>query len=172
MTRLFKRKNNKTTIAELEEYYANQNQNRTRPLRAWLLAFVTLIVTVVLIVALFLAGRWLYSTLFNKDSETPTTSDVYNPDGTALPSYDGDIGEQNGTTRVDSDVDSRTDSATEGIVSDEAVSTTESNAGRVTTTGPGEEIPATGAGHVLIVAPASVAILGYAVSRRRQIKNS
>jgi hypothetical protein len=187
MTRLFKRKNNKTTIAELEEYYANQNQKKARPFRTWVMALFSIFVAIALIIALFLAGRWLYDTVFNDSAEAPTTSDTNGANDIDLPTFDGNIvGQGNSSTDNTStegntsntgggsDVASdNTSDSSEGVVSDQAASTSESNIDRVVTTGASEdEIPNTGAGEILIIAPIIAAIAGYTVSRRKQINNS
>ena len=54
---------------EVQEYY--QAERRERAGVAWLLAIVTLVVTLALAVALFFGGRWVYRALFdNNDDET------------------------------------------------------------------------------------------------------
>lgn len=165
MARLFKR-NNKTTIAELEEYYANQNQKKTGAGTAWLMAFLSLLITVVVIAALFFGGRWLYRTVTDDGSDTPETtsgSNSTNGSNVDLPAFDSDVV---GQDIVSDDEDS---SENEGVVSDEAVSTSESNADRVAAAGPGSTIPNTGAGDIIFIAPAATAIVGYAISRKKQL---
>lgn len=197
MTRLFNR-NKKTTIAELEEYYSNQEQKRNRPVMAWFMAFLSLLITFVVLFVLFISIRWVYRELTdNNDSATTTTNDTANEAiDIDLPSYDGDIvgqgnstndggstatnGTSNGTS-TDSDTSSNS-----GTVSEEAASTSESNADRVasstdsengqtagSTTGSnantGGEIPNTGAGETLLAIPFVAAIAGYFISRKKQL---
>jgi hypothetical protein len=185
MTRLFGNKNNKTTIAELEEYYANQNQRKTHPLRAWFMAFLSLLVAIAIIIGLVFAGQWLYSRITSDDEVTPTTSGDTNGATTIeLPSFDGDIvgqGNSNtdGTSGTSTDSNSSTDSDSNtttnedtqnaGVVSDEAASTSESNADRLATTG-SDELPNTGASDLVVIIPIVAGLSGYVISRRRQIR--
>lgn len=172
MRRLFNR-NKKTTIAELEEYYANQDRRKTRTGRAWLMAILSLFITLATIALLFFGGRLLYRTLTGNDSTT--TSSNSDNSGVDLPTFDGDVVGQ-GNSNSDNDSSSVTKPTTEnaGVVSDEAAITSIPNIDRVSTTGStaGNDIPNTGAGEVLIALPAVLAITGYFVSRRRMIKNS
>lgn len=56
---------------EIQEYY--QAEQRERMGVAWLLAFVTLIVTVGVVLGLFFGGRWAYRKLANKDKDNKGT---------------------------------------------------------------------------------------------------
>lgn len=188
MTRLFGKKNNNTTIAELEEYYANQNQRKTRPVRAWLMAILSLLITVAVIVALFFFGRWVYNTITNDENEPATTSSSEtNGTNVVLPNFDGGFDESSASTNssdvsgasnstnstdTNSNASSSSDSATstDGVVSDQAASTSESNADRIASTG-GSELPNTGAGELIIIAPIIAGIAGYSISRRKQLKD-
>ena len=188
MTRLFGKKNKQTTIAELEEYYANQNQKKSRPLKAWLMALLSLLITVAIIIALFLGGRWLYRTFVddNDGSSTTTTSDN-SGETVVLPSFDGGFGDDAASGSSDSSdssddssessdgnvaSNSNSDSSTssEGVVSDEAASTSESNEDRISSPGPNEEeLPNTGAGDLVFLLPIIVAA-GYFAALKRQSK--
>ena len=55
-----------TNASKSTAYY--QNEPREHRAIAWLLAFVTFAVTLVLILALFFGGRWIYRKVSNKDS--------------------------------------------------------------------------------------------------------
>lgn len=171
MSRLFKR-NNKTTIAELEEYYANQNRRKAHAGKAWLMAFVSLFITLAVIAMLFFGGRWLYRTLTDNDSNSTPSSEIVSDDGIDLPTFDGDIAGQGNQNESD---DSTTESSKNtGVVSDEAATTSIPNTDRVTEAGADSdsEIPNTGAGEVLIALPLALAIAGYFVSRKRMIKSA
>lgn len=67
---LFKKKqtSDTTTPSELQEYY--QAENRERRGMAWLLAFITFAVTLIIVLILFFAGRWLYQR-FHKTTQSP-----------------------------------------------------------------------------------------------------
>jgi hypothetical protein len=62
---LFRREQT-TEIPELKEYY--EAQKRENPAKAWLLAIISLLVTIGVVLGLFFGGRWLYRTLFEDDS--------------------------------------------------------------------------------------------------------
>jgi uncharacterized membrane protein (DUF485 family) len=67
--RLFKKKGDPTT----DNYY---QQRELKPM-AWLLAIVTFVVTLLLILILFFAGRWAWNKIFGNDSsntENTTTT--------------------------------------------------------------------------------------------------
>lgn len=137
MAPLFKRKE-KTTIAELEEYYANQNKRRSG--MAWFMAFLSILITIVIIVGLFFAGRWLYRTIVDDDSSSDTTtSDTSSGESVDLPSYDSDeLGGDRGLSFTEGSSDNPDDlvvddtaTSSDGTVSDEAASTDEPNADRI-----------------------------------------
>lgn len=156
---LFKRKD-KTTIAELEDYYANQKGAR-RPVMAWVMALLSLLVTIIIIVGLFYAGRWLYQTIADGGQEPTTTTDTTGNNDVDLPTFDGALPARPNNNNTDTDTEER------GVVSDRAATTT--NNGERTSNG---ELPDTGAGSALLIAlPLSVAA-GYGIARRAQLKNS
>jgi cytoskeletal protein RodZ len=169
MTRLFKR-NNKTTIAELEEYYANQDRKKTKTSMAWLMAVLSLVITLAVIAMIFFGGRWLYRTLTDDDNTTTadtTTGQV------ELPTFDSDVlGRGAGQDRSTDDTSAGQSST--GTVSDSAASTSIPNTDRVDTDASSNDgtIPNTGAGELLIIAPIAAGVTGYLVSRKRHIKNS
>ncbi len=68
----FKKKPVKTTNPipkEIKDFYESERRGRSGV--AWLLAFGTLVTTLVLALALFFGGRWVYRKL--KGTDTPTT---------------------------------------------------------------------------------------------------
>lgn len=70
---LFNRRSKTDVPEEIQEYY--QTEKRERAGIAWLLAFGTLIVTIVLAAAIFFAGRWAYRKIAG-NNDTPTTTQV------------------------------------------------------------------------------------------------
>jgi cytoskeletal protein RodZ len=187
MTRLFGQRKDKTTIAELEEYYANQDQKKTKTGRAWFMALLSILLAVAIVLALFFAGRWLYRAITDDSSDNSATTSENTNSGEQvdLPTFDGDVvgqgnqpSENTGSSDSGSTSGSSNSSNTEenaGVVSDEAASTSESNADRVAGinnaggTG-GEPIPNTGAGDLLIVIPFVTAVAGYYISRKHYSK--
>ena len=183
MTRLFGNKKDKTTIAELEEYYANQDQKKTRTWKAWLMAILSIIITIAIIVALFFGGRWLYRTLTDDSSDSATTTQGGSNGEVNLPAIDGDIvgqgNQTNGNDAENSNSNSNSNSTptpeSGGVVTDEAATTSEASVGSVsgsTNTGGDEPLPDTGAGELLIVIPFVTAIAGYYISRRNYSKQN
>lgn len=66
---IFRRRNNQPTVPEeIQEYY--QTSQKQNPGMAWLLAIGTLIVTIVLALMIFFAGRWVWRQVFGNDSGT------------------------------------------------------------------------------------------------------
>ncbi|MBP6962755.1 hypothetical protein KBB49_04425 [Candidatus Saccharibacteria bacterium] len=158
---IFKRRKNQT-VAELEEYYASK---QTRTSIAWVMAVVSLLITILVVSALFFGGRWIYRSLTDDNLEvTVTTVDV--------------SGDQESS---DMNIDESAENGSEpeptvnfpSVVSDEAASTTTPSSSNPSTTTPtapttgGGNIPNTGAGEVLIIAPIIAMIFGYLVSIKR-----
>ncbi len=199
MSPLFSRKD-KTTIAELEEYYANQKKRRTGT--AWLMALISLIITIAVIVLLFLGGRWVYRT-FIDNSDDNTESSSVEGDDISLPNFDSDeLGSDRGVSFEEGSSNNPDDlvvgdsgSVSGGTVSDEAASTDIPNTDRLarnnedgsvagtnedtdseeststeSNADSGKEIPDTGAGETALIALLAVTILGYYASRKFQLK--
>lgn len=78
--RLFRRKN-ATTDSDIDSYYASERRKRIGV--AWLLGFVTLVLTVLLALAFFYGGRWVYRTVFDDDQPAPV-SDQNNDAGQSV----------------------------------------------------------------------------------------
>ena len=194
MSPLFKR-DDKTTIAELEEYYANQK--KTRRSKAWMMGILSFMITVGVITSLFFAGRWGYRELTNNDSdsnvattqngdnETPqeNTQQDSNPEQVELPTFDSNSDDEQGVEFGDNATDNPDDlivtepSEEEGVVSDEAATITvepdtDDNgivAGEQTPSS--AEIPNTGANEVIPILLVT-AVAGYIFSRFRQISKN
>lgn len=71
---LFKRRNRDNDILpeEVRDYYQAESRQRTGT--AWFLAAATLILTILIAAVLFLAGRWIYRTVFDRPAN-PTVSE-------------------------------------------------------------------------------------------------
>lgn len=65
------KKTDATAIPELQEYYASKGKDSSA--KAWLLALVSLLITVAVLVGLFFGVKWVYRAVTNKD-ETPKTT--------------------------------------------------------------------------------------------------
>jgi cytoskeletal protein RodZ len=164
---LFNR-NKQTTIAELEEYYASQNSSR-RTAKAWFMALLSLLITIAVIVGLFMGGRWLYRTLTDSGSDTTTTqTDSETSTGTdvALPSFDGSLPARPSTPPAEgNDVASGSTPEPNGVVSDQAASTSTSSrntAGASTS----RTLPNTGAGEAIAVVLLVSFVAGYSIARK------
>ncbi len=86
--RLFNRqgKNLDNVPQEVQEYYQAEKRERTGI--AWLLALGTLIATVLLAVALFFGGRWIYRTIFNNDQSKTSQPQTENNSNQQKPGED------------------------------------------------------------------------------------
>ncbi|MDQ2973703.1 MAG: hypothetical protein M3Q79_04480 [bacterium] len=69
---LFNRRKTTTDIPELQEYYAAKRANNSAG--AWVLALISLVVTVLVILGLFFGGRWLWRTLTGNDEDKNVTT--------------------------------------------------------------------------------------------------
>lgn len=139
MAALFKKKN-ETTIAELEEYYANQKKGRSAT--AWFMAFLSILITVAIIVGLFFAGRWIYRTFIDDDSSDNITTEVSDGEEVSLPTFDSDsangdigVGFEEGSSNNPDDLvfvdNSEPTQDYPAVVGDEAAVTNESNVDRL-----------------------------------------
>ncbi len=175
MTRLFNRKD-KTTIAELEEYYSSTGKKH-RSGMAWLMAFLSIALTVIVIIALFFLGRWIYRTVTDSNDSTTTVSETEGG-SVDLPTFDSDTAGQQG----EQEESGSTASEAGGVVSDEAAVTTNdgqnSNAGSTGSADSGssaagtDTVPDTGAGEVIILIPIVAGATGYYLSRRYMLKQN
>lgn len=68
---------------EVKDYY--QAERREHLGMAWLLAFISLIVTMAVVIGLFFGGRWIYRKLANKPASSPTTTTQKAPATTQKP---------------------------------------------------------------------------------------
>lgn len=138
MRPLFKR-DDKTTIAELEEYYANQKKRRNP--RAWAMGFLSIMITVGVLTGLFFGGRLAYrSVVDNEDSsdiasapaeenkDQTTDNDLAATEKVELPTFDSDIPAEQGVSFEDSTSNNESDliieDTNQGVVSEEAASIT------------------------------------------------
>lgn len=164
---LFNRRKNQT-ITELESYYAGKkNQN----LKAWIMALLSLLVTVAVIAALFFGGRWIYRALTDDSSDTNTT----NSDTTEQAENANNGGGSLTISNAD-ESDSTTESSEEfpEVVTDEAASTDVPSSSRAvasnsTSVAKGSDLPNTGSGDILVVVPMITFIGGYFISRKHQL---
>jgi len=190
---LFKNRE-KRTIAQLEDYYASRHSTG----KAWAMAFLSLLITVAVLSAIFFGGRWLYRTLTDDDAKK--SEDSSQVEGSEIPGVNADIDEdQSGLEIVSTDSDTETvvvadgdtdanveiEGSVGGTVTEEAASTSVPNvqvaerqaaedqqgivAGEQSdSSSDSEGIPDTGAGEVLLIAPLVAVIAGYLFSLRRQ----
>lgn len=90
---LFRRKNNQVSS---DPYYSNQQSNKPM---AWLLAVVTFVVTLLIIMALFFAGRWVWRhTLGDNSSGTESTTPQTGEGTENSPTVDGNVPDNSGAS--------------------------------------------------------------------------
>ncbi len=179
---IFKRRDNQT-IAELESYYSGQQRTGM----AWIMAFLSLFITVIVLSSIFFGGRWMYRTITNDSGEVATvaTDQPLSTTDVDLTVDDTIPGPQLGETSVESGSSQETaivggSVSNGGVVSDEAASTsipndisdqsTESTGVAGLST---ESLPNTGASEVVTVFIFIVVLVaGYALSIRRQLRKN
>lgn len=153
---IFKRRKNQT-VAELEEYYASK---QTRTGMAWIMAAISLLITILVVSALFFGGRWIYRSLTDKTPElTVTTTENNGTDSRAE-----DFGKANNEPESDEYFPS--------VVSDEAASTNTPSSSNTSVSAPStpttnDDLPQTGAGENMFVLLFMVVIAGYIASIKR-----
>lgn len=81
---LFNRKKSDSVLPEIDKYYDGERRDRTG--LAWLLALVSVIAVTLLVVGVFLTGRWVYRALTDSDSDVAV---VQNDNEDILPGFDG-----------------------------------------------------------------------------------
>lgn len=101
---------NKKSIEELENYYSG-NQQRTG--MAWMMAFLSLILTVSVLGGLFLGGRWAYRTFIDDQNSDVEISDANGTKSTS---------ESSSETSDDTESDTA-QTTNEGVVSENAART-------------------------------------------------
>lgn len=123
--------------AEVKEYYESGRKQQTG--MAWLLAFGTLVVTVVLALIIFFGGRWVYQRLTDSnEAEAPTKQQETASEQTpANPAQNGaeDTNANNAQQGTSSSNTSTPSTATNGS----NTPTTGSSATEVPNTGPGPD---------------------------------
>lgn len=161
---------------EVQEYY--QTAKRERAGVAWLLAIATLVVTVILALAIFFAGRWLWRALTDKDASTTETSQTEQHD---TDRSSGSDTQSNGTgstrpeqPRGDAEGESHnndSDSVPTTLPGDEAETGESTNHQPTTTPRTGDAMPETGPGNIVAVF-AAVTVAGYLLHRTYQYQKS
>lgn len=126
-----------------EEYYNTQPKERAGV--AWLLAFGTLIVTVVIAAGLFFAGRWVYRQVVDDPGSSDTTSV-----GTDNDADESAVNDTPETPAHEPDEDHANDEDGVGVVAGDAT--------------PEGSLPDTGPGSTVAIF-AAVSILGYMIHR-------
>jgi predicted permease len=155
--KLFQRKKNQT-ISDLENYYASRNN---RASMAWLMAFLSLLATIVIIAGLFFGGRWLYRALSSNDSDERSVATL---DTTV---------QENGTVGTGGSNDNNASTEQGGVVSDQAArtdvtetvtDTTEAERQSSAIPSDDDNLPETGAGDTMILLIV-VTVFGYTAAQ-------
>ncbi len=179
---LFKRKNTNSVLPEVDEYY--QAERRDRPWLAWVLALVSVAVVVLIVVGLFLGGRWAYRQITKDNNEVATTDT--NPDDDNL-TIDGGNNADEGDQSTNQGQTNQPDSAnqdgadTQGAGSENGQPTTPTTPSTGDSSGNATEesgtaaapLPSTGPENIVGMFVGVSALAGgahYIVSRRKAIR--
>lgn len=182
---LFRRNKKESVLPELDKYYDGERRDRTG--LAWILALISVIIIALIIIGIFLAGRWAYRELTGDDNGNEVAIEE------TVPSFDGEStidnqdsddasqGEDNGSSQgdagvnqpqpqdQDSDTDTETDTgseASEGTVDAPARTDVPS----VPRTGD-DDLPSTGPAGIVGTFVGTSLVAGgahYVVARKRQ----
>jgi len=155
---------------EVKEYYEAERREHIGV--AWLLAFVTLVVTVAIIVGLFTGGRWAYHKIANKDTTSQTatntkpqpkksSSTVTNSTATAAST--GQSGSQIPVTNKPSTTTPSTTSSS-ATTSTPTTATSQTTNQSLANTGPGNTV-------ALFIGVTVVATVGHVIYSRRKLKS-
>lgn len=172
---LFKRKAKDSVLPEVDQYY--QAEKRDRSGLAWLLALVSIAVVALVIVLLFLGGRWIYRQI--TDDNEPEVVNV-GDDANDAPSFDGtDTNDDNqDNTTGDEPAPAPTtpapsnENTNEGTVNAPAQTTTPSTTPR-TGDDSSDELPNTGPGGMIGIFAGVTTLAGgihYTVQRRKNTR--
>lgn len=176
---LFKRKKTETKNVppEVKQYY--QSEHRERVGLAWLIAFLSLILTIVVVAGLFFGGRWVYRKITHKDntqgtsqggsnnpapapsSPAPSTPNDLQP---AAPSQNDNSSSNNSSSNNSSNSNSNSsnNSSSSSSSSQSSTSQNSQSSGQITDTGPGNTV-------LTFVAVSVVAGLSHSILQRRKL---
>ncbi len=186
---IFKKSNDKKdkrSIAELESYYANQGKRSNSTARAWIMAILAVLLTILFLSLAWLAGSWIYQKISDKDS-SKTVETTVSDDQQVANNNEGQVDEgaanteESNADRVEqnSEQDDQENTETEGQEENDADQEDEnssSNNGTNGSTGSGKDdgsVPNTGPGETVLAISAVAGLAGYALERKRQqLKNN
>lgn len=98
---LFRRSKKESTLPEIDKYYDGERRDRTS--LAWLLALISVIIIALIIIGIFLAGRWLYREVTDtNDSNNVAIEET-------VPSFDGGSTDQSQSVTSDDTRNSQED---------------------------------------------------------------
>lgn len=159
----FHRRNSQTTDSsippEVQEYY--KAEHRERMWLAWLVAFLTLIVTIAVVLGLFFGGRWVYRKTTHQNNKHTTSKKAGTSKQPSSQSKEG--AKPNQSTPSKTNTPSQTPgtnitppTSTPNSASQSATGTT----GPLTNTGPGDTVA------IFIAVTLSATVGHYLVTRR------
>lgn len=156
----FSRRQDVTSVPEeIREYYQTERRERTGI--AWLLALGTLIVTVVVAMALFFAGRWIYRTVVDRDDNNGRTTEQAVQDDSTQKTESSDNQQTSGGTGSNTPATNPPAANTPSSATTPATTPANNNSGTpLPNTGPGDLV---GLFALVVIATAST---HYAISRR------
>lgn len=175
--RLFKKQDKSNLPPEVEKYY--QSEHRERVGLAWLIAFMTLILTVAIVIGLFFGGRWTYRKIAGNTNKPATPAQPVKPTSvsTSKPApVPGPSGKPVSTSQsqapptnssapsTTTSTSSRRTNTPAHTTASHVTATTSTNktAGKLSDTGPGDTL-------VLFIAVSLVGALGHTLYLRRTI---
>ncbi len=169
----FKRKqqpkpsSNKKMPKEVQQYYKSEQRERVG--LAWLIAFASLILTVLIVLGLFYGGRWAWRKVANNDdNENVSTTQTKSPSESSVPneSNKSESGSSSNGNNPSSSSSGSNDSNTNGSKSSGSTSGSNSSSSQnLSNTGPGNIAGA------FVVAVVFGTILHNVYSRRKLQKS-
>ncbi len=164
---------NKKSIEELENYYSGKQQ---RTGMAWMMAFLSLILTITVLGGLFLGGRWAYRTFVDDTSDDiavnetsnvqpSATSDSPSQTPTPTPSSGGVVSDSAASTSTPSAQPSPAPQPTPAPTPTPTPTPTATAGASTQSSG----LPNTGSGNSIIIASLLTFVISYASLLRLQI---
>jgi len=176
----FKRKqpSNGKVPPEVKKYY--ESEHRERVGLAWLIAFLSLVLTVVIVSGLFFGGRWAYRKIVNKNAPqtigqgtgleqapAPTAAPINTPNNLqpAAPSQNDSSSSNSSSSQ--SGVAANSNSPTSGHTSSISTTTSPSqkSGSKITDTGPGNTV-------AIFIGATVLAATAHLVYQRRKLVTS
>ncbi len=156
-----KQKNKAPVPPEVKRYYDSEHRERVG--LAWLVAFLSLIATILIVAGLFFGGRWIYRKLTHKNNQ-PSTSQPASTNQSESANNQSESQSSQSQTDNSSSSSSESNSSSSSNNSEPTTNTPSSQApsNQVANTGPGSNL-------AIFLAVTIIATAGHSIYLRRRL---